>query len=463
MKRKTPFDQLCELETLMPAYKKVRANKGAAGVDLVTLAEFERDLTGNLISLAERLREGRYYPMPVRTVEMKKRNGGTRTLGILTVEDRIVQRAVLDVIEPLWEPAFLDCSFGFRPGRNVEMAVKRVLDHRAAGDALLVDADIRDCFGSIRHDLLMQFVNARIRDKRLLTLIRMEVDSGQVLGADDSAETTLFERLTGYAGESVEGVITNLLDRRADGPYGGYAGYGNYPATLSPMSPDELERDESQARSEARKEVLKRIGENAVVLGLTYFGRTRRLLSPTGIAVAGAAALAAAVYPAASRAVRKRLGTEPSGVGTVQGGALSPLLCNIYLHEFDLAITRAGLRLVRYADDFLICCRTEAEAQAAMSMAARKLAELGLLMHPDKTRITRFDQGLEFLGYRFDQFSVNATPIPAETSVAAAVLAGSREKIAPAAARLKQGITEHARKGAEKVSSLTARFRKEGK
>lgn len=466
MKRQTPFDQLCELDVLMPAYKKVRANKGAAGVDRETLAEFERDLVGKLTELAARLREGRYYPMPVRTVEMKKRGGGTRTLGILTVEDRIVQRGVLDVIEPLWEPAFLDCSFGFRPGRNVEMAVKRVLDYRAAGDIYLVDADIRDCFGSIRHDLLMQLVSARIRDKRMLSLIRMWVDSGQAFGAEDSAETGLLERLTGYAGESVEGVITNLLDRRAEGLYPvdyGYAGYGNYPSGHSQASPEDLENDESQARSQARKKVLKRIGENAVVLGLTYLGRSRRLLSPTGIAVAGVAALAAAAYPAASRAVRKRLGTEPSGVGTVQGGALSPLLCNIYLHEFDLAMTRAGLRLVRYADDFLICCHTETEARAAMALAARKLAELGLQMHPDKTRITRFDQGLEFLGYRFDQFSVNAAPAPAETSVAAAVLTRSREKIAPAAAKLKQAVANQTRKGAEKVSSLTARFRKEGK
>jgi RNA-directed DNA polymerase len=473
MKRQTPFDQLCELETLMPAWKQVRANKGAAGIDLVTIAEFERDLVGNLRSLAERLREGRYYPMPVRTVEMKKRGGGTRTLGILTVEDRILQRAVLDLTEPLWEPAFLDCSFGFRPGRNVEMAVKRVLDFRAAGDAVLVDADIRDCFGSIRHDLLMQFVSARIRDKRMLTLIRMWVDSGQALGADDAADLTLLDRLTGYASESVEGVITNLLDRRSEGLYAGYSGYAGYGAGYGQYAalPDAENREaaaeaESRARGEARKEVLKRIGENAVVLGLTYFGRTRRLLSPATIAVAGAAALIGAAYPAASRAVRQRLGTEPStagGVGTVQGGALSPLLCNIYLHEFDLEMARAGLRLVRYADDFVICCRTEAEAQRAMELAARKLGELRLQMHPDKTRITRFDQGFEFLGYRFDQFTVNAAPIPPETSVAAALVARTTETVAPAVAKLKQGVTRQARKGAEHFSSLARRLQKGGK
>lgn len=462
MKRPTPFDQLCELETLMPAWKQVRANKGAAGIDRVTIAEFERDLLGNLAGLAARLREGRYYPMPVRTVEMKKRNGGTRTLGILTVEDRIVQRGVLNVIEPLWEPAFLDCSFGFRPERNVEMAVKRVMDFRAAGDVFLVDADIRDCFGSIRHDRLMQLVGARIRDKRMLALIRMWVDSGQALSADNFAESSLLDRLTGYAGESVEGVITNLLDRRADSLYGGYAGYApnSYPAM-----PEAVEAEQAQARSEANKEVIKRIGENVIVLGLANLGRVRGLLSPTGIVLAGAAALATAAYPAASRAIRRRLGNSPSAVGTVQGGALSPFLSNIYLHEFDQAMIRAGLRLVRYADDFVICCRTESEAQAAMALAARKLADLGLQLHPDKTRIARFDQpaGLEFLGYRFDQFTNNAKPLPPEKSVAAAVLAESRERLAPAAARLKQGVGQQARKGVEKLSSLTARFKKEKK
>jgi RNA-directed DNA polymerase len=463
MKRLTPFDRLCELEALMAAWKQVRANKGAPGIDRVTIAEFERDLIGNLQSLADRLREGRYYPMPVRTIEMQKRNGGTRTLGILTVEDRIVQRAVLDLIEPLWEPAFLDCSFGFRPGRNVEMTIQRVLEYRAAGDVVLVDADIRDCFGSIRHDLLMELVAARIRDKRLLSLIRMWVDSGQTLAPACSDGDSLLDRISGYAGDSVEGVITSLLDRRADGLYGGYAGYGSY-APLPPgpgtSYPDKEGDAAAQFRQEARKEVLKRIGENAILFGLSYLGRRSRLFSPATIALAGAAAVAAAAYPTASQAIRKRLRVGSCATGTVQGGALSPLLCNIYLHEFDVAITRAGLRLARYADDFVICCRTEVEAHRALELAARKLGELGLQMHPDKTRITRFDQGVEFLGYRFDQFTVNAAPIPPEASVVGAIAAGAKEKLGPAAARLKQGVTEQARKGANQISSLSRRFKK---
>jgi hypothetical protein len=143
-KRPTPFDTLTEPASLMQAWRRVRANRGAAGVDMVTLAEFERDLQTNLEALSARLREGRYYPMPVRAVQMRKASGGVRTLGILTVEDRIVQRAALDAIEPLFEPSFLDCSYGFRPNRSVELAAARVLAYRGGGDTYVVDADITD-------------------------------------------------------------------------------------------------------------------------------------------------------------------------------------------------------------------------------------------------------------------------------------------------------------------------------
>lgn len=461
-KRQTPFDLVCELPVLMGAWKSVRANKGAAGVDLVTIAEFERDLVGNLQALAERLREARYYPMPLRTVEMKKRTGGTRTLGILTVEDRIVQRALLDVCEPLWEQqVFLDCSFGFRPGRNVEMAVRRVLDLRAAGDQFVVDADIQDCFGAIRHDLLMQLVGARICDKRLLALIRMYLDSGQALGTDADEDAPLIDRLSNYATESVNAAVGHLLDEREYGGYGGYGGYGSLPPLE--VSTGQPARDESELRRLARNEALKRLGRDAALFGLTCLGRSRRLLSPASLAVAGAAVIAGAAYPAASRALRKRLGASPARVGTVQGGALSPLLCNIYLHEFDQAMSRAGLRLVRYADDFVLCCRDEAESRRAMELASRKLNELGLTMHPDKTRILRFDQGLEFLGYRFEQFAVNAAPVPRERSLTAAVLDESREKLAPAVARLKHEASTQVRRGAGRIGEIARRLKRGGK
>ena len=447
-KRLTPFDQLCELPALMAAWKQVRASKGAAGVDRVTIAEFERELVANLTDLSQRVREGRYYPMPARTVEIPKRSGGTRSLGILTVEDRIVQRAALDALEPLWEPAFLDCSFGFRPERNVAMAVKRVLDHRAAGDVVVVDADIQDCFGSIRHEQLMSFVSARVRDKRMLALIRMWLDSGQALSSAGDNDTPLLERLTGYATDSVNQAMGHLLEERS-----GYAAYRGYAPTYS-YETEAAPVDEDALRRQARNESLKRLGRDAALFGLTYVGRARRLVSPTTLALAGAAVVAGVAAPLAVKAARKHfgwIGWDVGPIGTVQGGALSPLLCNIYLHEFDVALTRAGLRLVRYADDFVICCRTQAEAERALALAARELERLGLRLHPAKTRVTRFDEGLEFLGYRFEPFANHAVAAPAPQSaseVAAALLEKSRAQLAPATARLK-----------EKAAALKARLK----
>lgn len=452
-KKHSYFEQLCELAVLMNAWKAVRANKGAAGVDLVTIAGFERELLGRLQDLSERLRQGRYYPMPLRTVQMKKASGGLRTLGILTVEDRIVQRALLDVLEPLWEPAFSPYSFGFRPGRNVEMAVKCVLDYRQAGDAYVVDADIQDCFGSLDHELLMRLVAARVKDKRLLALIRMYLDSGQALGGDEAGDAPLLERLSDYASESVNAAVGHLLDERG---YGGYQSYGQGYGQALPE--DYAAPDETEVRKQARKEALKRLGRDAALFGLTYLGRTRRLLSPASLALTGAAVVAGAAYPVARRALRKRFGLDPARAGAVQGGALSPLLCNIYLHEFDVALTRAGLRFVRYADDFVICCRDETEARRALETAARKLEELKLRLHPDKTRLVRFDQGLEFLGYRFAQFTNNAAPLPAATSVTAV----ARDKLAPAVAQLKQSAAAQTKKGTQQLAALRQKLKKKG-
>ncbi len=444
-KRLTPFDQLCELPALMAAWKQVRASKGAAGVDRVTIAEFERELVANLTDLRQRVSEGRYYPMPARTVEIPKRSGGTRSLGILTVEDRIVQRAALEALEPLWEPAFLDCSFGFRPERNVAMAVQRVINHRAAGDAVVVDADIQDCFGSIRHEQLMSLVSARVRDKRMLALIRMWLDSGQALSPAADNDTGLFERLTGYATDSVHNAMGHLLEERS-----GYAAYRGYAPAYS-YETEVPSVDEDALRRQARNESLKRLGRDAALFGLTYVGRARRLVSPTALALAGAAVVAGVAAPLAVKAARKHFGWDSGPVGTMQGGALSPLLCNVYLHEFDVALTRAGLRLVRYADDFVICCRTQVEAERALALAARELERLGLRLHPAKTRVTRFDEGLEFLGYRFEPFANNAVaaPVPQSASeIATALLEKSRAQLAPATARLK-----------EKAAALKARLK----
>jgi RNA-directed DNA polymerase len=446
-KHHSAFERMCERETLLAAWKAVRSGRVAAGVDQVTLAEYARDLEANLAALAARVREGRYYPLPVRQIEIRKAGGGTRQLGIYSLDDSVLQRAAKDVLEPLFEPSFLDCSFGFRPGRNVAMAVKRVLDCRAAGDKYVVDADIADCFGSLDHDLIMRLFGARVRDKRMQALVRLWLDTGMALPkAGENVEGGLYERVTEWLSGSVDGAVSHLLSDR----FGGY-GYG-YPAmdAYGAGAADE-ERSADEVRKEARREALKRAGGAGLMWALTYAGRARKFMSPTSLALAGAAVLAAAAAPTAARAVRRCLNPDADRLfGVVQGGAISPLLSNVCLHEFDAAMTRAGLPLVRYADDFVICCRDEAAAQRAMELAAQKLAELRLRLHPQKTRVVRFDEApLEFLGYRFAQFENTATPIsPADTSPVVtalrvareqlpAKLAGARDKAAPVVSQMK--------------------------
>jgi RNA-directed DNA polymerase len=475
-KRQTPFDMLCEPDRLMSAWKRVRANRGAPGIDQVSISEFERSLQANLAELSLRLREGRYYPMPVRAVEMRKANGGIRRLGILTVEDRIVQRAALDLIEPLFEPAFLDCSYGFRPNRSVEMAVGRVLDYRSGGDFYVVDADISDCFGSLDHELLMRLVEARIKDKRLLALIRMWLDTGLILPRTVEPQGRVYgarviDRAVDYVSDSLDGAIGHLLDERGYSSYG----YGSYAEYGAPSLYGGEARDigseadgDCDLHRQARKEALKRLGRDGTLLLLTYSNRFRRLLSPKAMVLTGAAALATTAYPLAARLIRNRLSAKSAGVGAVQGGALSPLLSNVYLHEFDVAMIKAGLHLVRYADDFVILCADERAAVEALEHASRKLGELRLRLNPEKTRIIRFDAGLEFLGYRFDASTARVLPAPPVrmsrlNSVFHALSTASgeaRKKIAPALSSSARSAAEQVGKSASRLADGIRRWRR---
>lgn len=481
-KKRQYFEELCRPEFLMRAWRSVRRNQGAAGIDLVTLVEFERDLTANLEDLSARLRAASYFPMPLRRFEMEKANGKKRSLGIFTVEDRIAQRAAFDLLEPLWEPSFLDCSYGFRPARNVEMAVKQVLDYRAAGDGWVADADILDCFGALDHEVIMNAVGERVRDKRLLNLVQMWLSAGQVFGNTEAAvsgDAPLIERLGDYATGSVNEAVNYLLDERGYGS--GYSTYNSYPTSHS-TNPDEDEMADSAAESRkaARREAYKRLGRDLALLGVTFIGRRGKLFSPITLALAGAAAVTAAVYPAASRFLRKQInGSSGSGItsanwgsrGAVQGSALSPLLCNIVLHEFDVAMRRAGYHLVRYADDWVVTCRTEQEAQQALEFAARRLSGLRLELNPNKTRVIRFEQGLEFLGYKFDRFLLTATPAPTSTQqpikllgkAPAAALGELRDKAGPKLKLLGQQMTQQACDQAARVSKLFKREKEDEK
>jgi len=264
-------------DNLLHAWRKVKANGGGPGVDGESLRAFEAGLHGNLDELRMQLQSGKYQPQPVRRVWVPKASSGQRPLAILTIRDRIVQRAVYDVLVPLYDRKFLDCSYGFREGRSTKDAVAAIVKWRDRGRRWVVDGDIRDCFETLDHRLLLKAVAREVQDRRVLGMIERWL------------QAQVFNDLSGR---------------------------------------------------------------------------------------------------------------DPA-VGTFQGGVLSPLLANIYLHDFDVALTKAGLVLVRYADDWLILCAKKTEAQAALETASNALERLKLAINPYKTRIVRFDDGFRFVGVFF--------------------------------------------------------------
>lgn len=275
------MDKVWAPRALAAAWKKVAKNRGAAGVDRVSVEHFEAREEVYLAELSEALRDGSYAPEAVRRVHIPKGKGKTRPLGIPTVKDRIVQMALKMVLEPIFEQEFEPQSYGFRPERGCKEALGEVDRRLKAGYTVVVDADIASYFDSIPRYPLMARLKERVSDGALLKLVE---------------------------------------------------------AFLRQDVLDGLER-----------------------------------WTPTG--------------------------------GTPQGAVLSPLLANVYLHPLDREMTEAGYRMVRYADDFVVLCRTPEEAQAALARVRAWMESNGLTLHPDKTRVgdcMEQGQGYEFLGYRFE-------------------------------------------------------------
>lgn len=272
-------DKVYAEHNLRAAAERVLANKGAAGVDGQTCEAFAANLEAELAKLHEELRSKTYRPQPVKRVYIPKANGGQRPLGIPAVRDRVVQQALRQVIEPIFEPKFLSCSYGFREGRSAHMALDAISEALAEGKVWVVDADLKSYFDTIPHDRLIDRVAEEISDGSVLRLIRGFLESGVMEGGTFTLNET----------------------------------------------------------------------------------------------------------------------------GTPQGGVISPLLANIYLHPFDVAMTEKGHKLVRYADDWVVLTGSRQAAERAM-MGAKKLLEeeLGLVVHPEKSRVVSAEEeAFSFLGYTF--------------------------------------------------------------
>jgi RNA-directed DNA polymerase len=277
------IDKVMAPTTLRAAFGKVKANRGSAGVDHVTVRAFEARLDENLAHLHRTLRDDTYGPGEIRRVWIPK-PGRTekRPLGVPTVRDRVVQTALRMVLEPIFERDFAEHSYGFRPGRGCRDALRRVNGRLRQGYVYVVDADLTSYFDTIAHEALMERVRARVADGRVLALVEAFLQQGVM---------------------------------------------------------DGLERCQPEQ-------------------------------------------------------------------GTPQGAVISPLLSNLYLDALDHRMAEAGFAMTRYADDFVIQCRSEAAARRALGLVSEWVADAGLTLHPDKTRIVNATApeggGFDFLGYHFE-------------------------------------------------------------
>lgn len=276
------MDKVVALPTLRKAFAHVKANRGAAGVDHVTVEQFEQRLDENLEKLSRRMREGRYQAQAVRRVWIPKAGSKEkRPLGIPTVVDRVAQAAVLAVLEPIFERDFAEHSYGFRPGRGCKDALRQVDALLKQGYCWVVDADLKSYFDTIPHAALMERVGTKIADGAVLELIS--------------------SFLRGKAMSTAEG-----------------------------WTPER---------------------------------------------------------------------------GTPQGAVISPLLSNIYLDPLDHEMAEGGEQMVRYADDFVVLCRSREQAEDVLRQLQQWSHQAGLRLHEEKTRIVDATQpgGFDFLGYHFAQ------------------------------------------------------------
>jgi len=416
-------------ENLLAAWRSVRGNipkyrrQRASGPDGVSLAEFERDLPMQLKALRDMLIKGRYQPSAPAYFTIPKRDGKQRMLAILCVQDRVAQRAAQQVLEPLWEPDFLPCSFGFRPGISLERAVTHVQALRAHENGWVVDGDIAACFDTLDHELLLGFLRHKIKDGRAIELAQAWLDVGVMqVGPPQNVDMQFATRVETAKNVARQGFdwVLEMLAQQSD-PYRRYDYYDYNPASPSTAergaaAPASSYPERDLVASRMRQTAFRQVAVSGAMFGLDFvrsraagfFSKTgtvaraavsspvgRRLLKRNAMTVGG---LAGAAVVAAVTAYLLNRKAGPSPVGVLQGSPLSPLLANIYLHPFDVSLTGAGHNLARFADDWVILCPDQEKAENAYNDALRSLARLHLKANFEKTHILPPDQKLEWLG-----------------------------------------------------------------
>lgn len=200
------LDQILDPENIKQAWKKVRSNRGAPGIDGLTIENFVAHFKGHGKSLIEEIRLGTYQPYPVKRVYIEKDDGGWRGLGIPTVFDRVIQQAIVIVLTPIFDPDFSEFSYGFRPGHSQHQAIRQVQEYVNEGRRTAVDVDLSKFFDRVNHDLLMTLLGRKIQDKRLLKLIALYLRAGIV------EEGTLLETREGVPqGGPLSPLLSNIV------------------------------------------------------------------------------------------------------------------------------------------------------------------------------------------------------------------------------------------------------------
>ena len=213
--KNTLFEQVLEPENLQAAWKQVKANKGAPGIDGMTIEEFPRFIREHWDSIQTKLRDGSYRPSPVKRIEIPKPDGTKRPLGIPTVLDRVIQQALAQVLTPLFEPIFSDCSHGFRPGRSAHGAVEQWQreSEKKGKRCHVVDCDLKSFFDTVDHPTLMRCLREQIDDEALLGLIHLYLKAGLVLLDGDFEETDLGVPQGGPLSPLLANILLHELDR----------------------------------------------------------------------------------------------------------------------------------------------------------------------------------------------------------------------------------------------------------